>query len=117
MYKSEEKYSKVISTFSFVALFIACPGLLGLATFVTEQRKKEIGIRKVQGASVPSIIQLVSGDFLILVIIANVFAWPAAYFIMNKWLEGFAYRIRYKPVEFYNIRGSGPANCCSYCRH
>lgn len=93
MYKSEEKYSKVISTFSIVALFIACLGLLGLATFVAEQRKREIGIRKVQGASVTSIIKLVSGDFLILVIIANLFAWPAAYFFMNKWLQSFAYRI------------------------
>ena len=93
MYKSEERYSKVISTFSVVALFIACLGLLGLASFVTEQRKKEIGIRKVQGASIKSIVQLVSGEFMILVIVSNVIAWPVAYFFMNKWLTSFAYRI------------------------
>ena len=93
MYKSEEKYSKVISTFSVVALFIACLGLLGLASFVTEQRKKEIGIRKVQGASIKSIVKLVSNEFLILVIVSNLIAWPIAYFFMNKWLISFAYRI------------------------
>jgi len=93
MYKSEEKYSKVISTFSIVALFIACLGLLGLASLITEQRKKEIGIRKVQGASIKSIIQLVSGEFMILVIVSNVIAWPTAYFLMNKWLTDFAFKI------------------------
>jgi putative ABC transport system permease protein len=104
MYKSEEKYSKVISTFSFVALFIACLGLLGLASFVTEQRKKEIGIRKVQGASVTGIVQLVSKEFLTLVIIANVFAWPVIYFFMNKWLNGFAYRI---DISIWSFIASG----------
>jgi putative ABC transport system permease protein len=93
MYKSEQQYSKVISTFSVVALFIACLGLLGLASLVTEQRKKEIGIRKVQGASIKSIVQLISGEFLILVIVSNIIAWPVAYFFMNKWLISFAYRI------------------------
>ncbi|TAL61562.1 MAG: FtsX-like permease family protein, partial [Bacteroidetes bacterium] len=93
MYKSEERYSKVILTFSIVALFIACLGLLGLASFVTEQRKKEIGIRKVQGASIKSIVQLISNEFLILVIVSNVIAWPVAYFFMNKWLISFAYKI------------------------
>jgi len=93
MYKSEEKYSKVISIFSVVALFIACLGLLGLASLVTEQRKKEIGIRKVQGASIKSIVQLISGEFMILVIVSNIIAWPITYFIMNKWLVEFAFRI------------------------
>jgi putative ABC transport system permease protein len=93
MYKSEEQYSKVISIFSVVALFIACLGLLGLASFVTEQRKKEIGIRKVQGASTKSIVQLVANEFMILVIASNVIAWPVAYFLMKKWLISFAYRI------------------------
>ena len=93
MYKSEERYSKVISTFSVVALFIACLGLLGLASFVTEQRKKEIGIRKVQGASIKSIVQLVSAEFMYLVLVSNLIAWPVAYFFMKKWLISFAYRI------------------------
>jgi putative ABC transport system permease protein len=104
MYKSEEKYSKVISTFSVVALFIACLGLLGLASLVTEQRKKEIGIRKVQGASIKSIVQLISGEFLILVIVSNIIAWPAAYFFMNKWLISFAYRI---DISLWTFIGSG----------
>ena len=104
MYKSEERYSKVISTFSAVALFIACLGLLGLASFVTEQRKKEFGIRKVQGASIKSIVQLVTGEFMILVIVANVIAWPVAYFFMNKWLLSFAYRIN---ISLWIFFGSG----------
>ncbi len=93
MYQSEERYSQVISTFSIVALFIACLGLLGLASFVAEQRKKEIGIRKVHGASIKSIVQNVAGEFAILVIISNLIAWPLAYYFMNKWLQDFAYRI------------------------
>jgi len=93
MYKSEERYSKVISAFSIVALFIACLGLFGLASYVTEQRRKEIGIRKVQGASVRSIVQLVSNEFMVLVVFSNAIAWPVAYYIMNKWLIDFAYRI------------------------
>ncbi len=93
MYQSEERYSRVISTFSLVALFIACLGLLGLASFVAEQRKKEIGIRKVHGASIKSIVQNISGEFAILVIISNLIAWPLAYYFMNKWLQDFAYRI------------------------
>jgi putative ABC transport system permease protein len=83
----------VISTFSVVALLIACLGLFGLASFIAEQRKKEIGIRKVQGASIKSIVQLVSNEFMILVIVSNVIAWPIAYFFMKKWLISFAYSI------------------------
>jgi putative ABC transport system permease protein len=93
MYKSEERYSKVITLFSVVALFIACLGLLGLASFVTQQRRKEIGIRKVQGASVKSIVHLISSEFMILVIVSNAIAWPVSYFLMNRWLADFAYRI------------------------
>ncbi len=93
MYKSEARYSNVISTFSAIALFIACLGLLGLTSYVTEQRKKEIGIRKVLGASVSNIMQIISSEFLVLVAIANLIAWPAAYYFMNKWLNDFAYRI------------------------
>jgi len=104
MYKSEEKYSKVISTFSFVALLIACLGLFGLASFIAEQRKKEIGIRKVQGASIKSIVQLVSNEFMILVIVSNVIAWPIAYYFMKKWLISFAYRI---DISVWTFIGSG----------
>ena len=93
MYKAEAKYSDIISIFSAIALFIACLGLLGLTSFVTEQRKKEIGIRKVLGASIQSIIKTISSEFVILVILANVIAWPIAYYFMNTWLQDFAYRI------------------------
>ena len=76
-----------------MAIFIACLGLFGLATFITEQRTKEIGVRKVLGASVAGVTTLLSKDFVKLVSIAIVIATPLAYYIMKKWLQGFAYRI------------------------
>ncbi|MDE2725584.1 MAG: hypothetical protein OXI59_19615, partial [Gemmatimonadota bacterium] len=69
-----------------------CMGLFGLAAFTVEQRVKEIGVRKVLGASVSNIVILVSRTFAIMVLIANLFAWPVAYFAMRSWLDGFAYR-------------------------
>ena len=92
-YKSEQKYSQVISISSVVALFIACLGLLGLTSFVIEQKKKEIGVRIVLGASVKSILKIFSSDILTLVFVANIIAWPAMYYFMNSWLEEYAYRI------------------------
>ena len=74
-------------------MFIACLGLFGLAAFITEQRTKEIGIRKAVGASVTGIVVLLSKEFTKWVIIANVAAWPVAYYIMNNWLNNFAYRV------------------------
>ena len=93
LYKHEQQVSKIASIFSFLTIFIAALGLFGLASFIVEQRTKEIGIRKVLGASVPGIIKLLSKNFLILVFLANIIAWPAGYYIMTKWLENFAYRI------------------------
>ena len=84
---------------------IACLGLFGLATFAAERRIKEIGIRKVLGASVPNLVKLLSSDFVKLVLIANVIAWPTAYFAMNSWLEEFAYRIDIN-VGVFIIAGS-----------
>jgi ABC-type antimicrobial peptide transport system permease subunit len=83
---------KLANYFAFLAVFIACLGLFGLATFTAEQRTKEIGIRKVLGASVAGIAALLSKDFVKLVLLANVIAWPVAYFATNKWLQNFAYR-------------------------
>ena len=106
LYRPEEKTGTIISTFSFLAIFIACLGLIGLASFIFELRKKEIGIRKVLGASIPGLIKLLNNDFIKLVLIANVFAWPAAYYFMNKWLQNFAYKINLDLWTFL-IVGSG----------
>ena len=91
-YQAEQKIGTILSVFAGVTIFVACLGLFGLATFTAEQRNKEIGIRKVLGASVGSIVTLLSRDFLRLVFIAIVIATPVAWFIMNKWLQDFAYK-------------------------
>jgi len=92
VYRAEQRLGKIFGTFALLAIFVGCLGLFGLAAFFSEQRTKEIGIRKVLGASVSSIIRLLSGEFLVLVGTANLIAWPAAYFIMNQWLREFAYK-------------------------
>jgi ABC-type antimicrobial peptide transport system permease subunit len=92
-YKAEHTVSKLSRYFAFLAIFISCMGLFGLVMFTTEQRTKEIGIRKVLGASVPGIVQMLSKDFLKLVFIAAVIAFPVAWWAMHKWLADFAYRI------------------------
>ncbi len=91
-YLEENRLGSIFGYFSFLAIFIACLGLFGLASFTTEQRTKEVGIRKVLGASQFSLLQLLTKEFLILVSIANLIAWPVAWLIMNRWLENFAYR-------------------------
>jgi putative ABC transport system permease protein len=91
-YGAEERLSDIFSAFSVFAVFIACLGLFGMASFAAEQRTKEIGIRKVLGASVPGIVVLLSKDFLKLIVVANIIAWPLAYFGMNRWLQNFAYK-------------------------
>lgn len=82
----------MFTIFSGIAILIACLGLFGLASFATEQRTKEIGIRKVLGASVSGIVAMLSRDFLKLVLLANLIAWPVAWYGMHRWLEDFAYR-------------------------
>jgi putative ABC transport system permease protein len=93
-YFTEQRMGRVFSAFSILAIFIACLGLFGLTVFAAEQRTKEIGIRKVLGASVAKIFLLLSKEFIRWVLLANLIAWPIAYFVMNKWLENFAYRIQ-----------------------
>ncbi|WP_439558682.1 ABC transporter permease, partial [Dyadobacter sp.] len=92
-YLSEQVVSTLSSYFAFLAIFISCLGLFGLATFTAEQRTKEIGVRKVLGASVAGIVGLLSRDFLKLVAVSIVLASPVAWWLMSKWLQGFAYKI------------------------
>lgn len=91
-YRNEERTGRVFTIFTFFALFVACLGLLGLASFTAEQRTKEIGIRKVLGASAPGIILMMSREFTRWVLLANIIAWPIAYYTMHRWLQSFAYR-------------------------
>ncbi|GAB3758287.1 ABC transporter permease [Spirosoma pomorum] len=93
MYRVEQRIGMLTLTFSILAIFIACLGLFGLATFTAEQRTKEIGVRKVLGASVFSIVGLLSKDFLKLVLVALILASPIAYYAMHRWLQDFAYRV------------------------
>jgi ABC-type antimicrobial peptide transport system permease subunit len=92
LYRAEQRIGKIIHYFSFLAILVACLGLFGLASFLAEQRTKEIGIRKVLGASVPGVVVLLSKEFLKWVLFANLVAWPVAYIVLNHWLQNFAYR-------------------------
>jgi putative ABC transport system permease protein len=93
LYKAESNLGKLIGYFSILAIFIACLGMFALASYTAEQKTKEIGIRKVLGASTPGIVSLLSKEFLKLVLFANLIAWPLAYFAMSSWLNDFAFRI------------------------
>ncbi|QEM10143.1 FtsX-like permease family protein [Mucilaginibacter rubeus] len=106
VYHSERQAGSMIAIIGGLAMLISCLGLLSLAAFVVLRRKKEIGIRKVLGASVANITTLLSKEFLILVFIAFVVASPIAYYFMNKWLQGFAYRIN---IQWWVIAGAGAA--------
>lgn len=92
-YRSEMQISQIINIFTLLGLFISCLGLFGLASFMAEQRTKEIGIRKVLGASASQILLMLSKDFAKWVALASLIAWPSAYFILHKWLGDFAYRV------------------------
>ncbi|MFC2084925.1 ABC transporter permease, partial [Bacteroidota bacterium] len=92
-YEAEQRIADLFTSFSILAIIIACLGLYGLAAFITEQRTKEIGIRKSMGASTPRILLLLVKEFLKWVVIANIIAWPLAYYGMNNWLQDFQYRI------------------------
>jgi putative ABC transport system permease protein len=92
-YMTEQRIGKIFRYFTVLTVFIACLGLFGLASFMAERRTKEIGIRKVLGAGIPGIVMLLTREFARWVLVANVFAWPAAYYVSKRWLQGFAYRI------------------------
>jgi putative ABC transport system permease protein len=91
-YRAEERLAKLVGFFALAAVFVACLGLLGLASFTAEKRTKEIGIRKVLGSSVGEVVLLLSRELTLLVLLANLIAWPVAWYLMKDWLQGFAYR-------------------------
>ena len=93
MYRAEQRVGEISITFSILTIFIACLGLFGLVTYMAEQRTKEIGVRKVLGASISNVIIMLSKDFLKLVLIAAIIAFPIAWWAMHTWLQQFAYRI------------------------
>ncbi len=99
-YKAEMSLGKVIAFFTLLAVIIACMGLFGLASFITEQRTKEIGVRKVLGASIKSIMTSLSKEFVLLILLANLLAWYPAYYFLTGWLEGFAFRIDISLLTF-----------------
>jgi len=94
MYKSEDKLKSLLWLFTGIAIFVGCMGLFGLAAYTAERRKKEVGIRKVLGASVEGMVILLSRDFIILVLLSILIASPLAWMFMNRWLQDFAYRIQ-----------------------
>ena len=100
LYESEQHTASTATVFSMLAIFVACLGLFGLAASIAEQRTKEIGIRKVLGASVPGIARLLTSDFLKLVIISIIIASPVAWYMMDKWLTAFSYRIDINALPF-----------------
>jgi len=101
LYNSEERLSRIITFFSFIAVFVASLGLFGLASFTAEQSRKEIGIRKILGASVGSIVSRLSRDFLKWVLVANIIAWPVTYFVLkNYWLDNFPFRTTMSLILF-----------------
>jgi putative ABC transport system permease protein len=109
LYASENRQGDLFLYFSALAIILASVGLLGLAAFNAERRIREIGIRKVMGGSVWSIVVLLTNDFSRLVLLSNLIAWPLAYFAMSRWLENFAYRIDLTPMIFI---GSGLIALC-----
>src|SRR6202012_2157757 len=104
LYRSERQQGALFTIFACIAIFIACLGLFGLSAFNITQRVKEIGVRKVLGASIPQIVAELSKDFLILVLIAAAVAIPIAIYAMNKWLQSFASRI---DLSWWILLGAG----------
>ncbi len=107
LYRTEQRTAGVFTTFSVLAILLACLGLFAVTAFAVVQRTKEIGIRKVLGANVPGIILLISKDFLYLVIIATAIASPVAWYLSHKWLQDFAYRIN---IEWWVFIAAGIAS-------
>ena len=103
-YVNERTFSKVFTLFAIFGIIVACLGLFGLSSFTALQRNKEIGIRKALGASIQGIVVLLSKEFIILIIISNVIAWPIIYWVMEQWLNNFAARIK-MPIWAFIMAG------------
>ena len=91
-YRSEKRMGKLFNTFAFLSVFIASLGLFGLVSFIVNQKTKEIGIRRVIGASAADIVKILTKEFIILVAVANIIAWPTAYYFMRQWLGNFVFK-------------------------
>ena len=100
IYFNEQLTGKMLGVFSLLAIFVACLGLFGLAAFMVQSRTKEIGVRKVLGASTPHLVILLAREFIFLVLLANLIAWPTAYYLMRDWLSGFAYQTDLNVLPF-----------------
>jgi putative ABC transport system permease protein len=100
-YADDRKTGTIFTIFSILAIFVSCLGLFGLASYTAEQRTKEIGIRKVMGASVSIILHLLSKELIILISISTLISWPAAYFFMKNWLQNFAFKINPGLLTFF----------------
>ncbi|ULT22665.1 FtsX-like permease family protein [Sphingobacterium sp. E70] len=109
LYKTDIRQQRILGLFAGLAIFIACLGLYGLASFTATKRNKEIGIRKVLGASISGVVALLSKDFMKPVLIALLIASPIAWWIMNKWLENFAYRIN---IQWWMFVAAGLIAIC-----
>ena len=99
-YQADQQFGKVIGLFTMLAVIIACLGLLGLSSYLVLQRTKEIGIRKILGATARQIMVLVSKEFILTILVANFIAWPIVYFLIKDWLNSFAYRIDLDLLNF-----------------
>lgn len=106
LYQKEQRLAVMIGYLEGLSIILGCMGLFGLATYAAQRRSKEIGIRKVLGASIYSIIRLMSREFLVLVIISNVIAWPLGYYFLEKWLQGYTYRCSFG-IEIFFLAGIG----------
>ncbi|MBL7110811.1 MAG: FtsX-like permease family protein [Bacteroidales bacterium] len=103
LYDDEKRFGKIISLSTLIAVFIACIGMFGLSLFIGEQRIKEIGIRKVFGSSSTQVVMLILKQYMLMVLIANLVAWPVAWYVMNRWLQNFAYRTKFEIWLFFAV--------------
>lgn len=104
LYRREKRLAVMIGYLEGLAILLGCMGLFGLAAYSTQRRSKEIGIRKVLGASVVSLVRMMSREYLILVVISNVIAWPLGYYLLRRWLEAYAYRCSFG-IEIFILAG------------